>query len=220
VHSGTITALSEDHPVTDTAAVLELTDVEISRGGRVLASGLSFALAPGQLALLSGPNGSGKTTLLRLLAGLARPGRGAIRLHGQDVATLDPVHRQQIAYQAHLDGLKKDLSIDENISFYSSLYGIPDVNTKVLDELGLTAIRARKTRHLSAGQKRRTALAILATVNAPVWLLDEPLTNLDRAGRKLVAQWLERHLQRGGVAVVATHLVAELERPGCLRVDF
>jgi heme exporter protein A len=205
--------------LTDSALSLELTDVGLSRGGRVLASGLSFALAPGQLALVTGPNGSGKTTLLRTIAGLSLPVEGSIRLGGQKVSSLDSDGRGQVTYQAHLEGLKKDLTVEENISFYSVLRDSPNNNHEYMTELGLDAVRAHQVRNLSAGQRRRVTLAILAALRTKLWLLDEPLTNLDASGRALVARWLARHLAQGGLAVIATHLAAELERPGCLLVE-
>ena len=211
--------LSRIIPVNNTQQSLELNDVALSRGGRQLTSGLSFSLAPGQLALIIGPNGSGKTTLLRTIAGLARPSAGWIRLGDRDVASPDPDGCAQIVYQAHLEGLKKDLTVEENIQFYSELHSIDKVDWEYLAALNLHAVRGRKVRYLSAGQKRRVTLAILATIQAPVWLLDEPLTNLDPAGRALVSTWLDGHLERGGLAVIATHLVEELQRPGSLLVE-
>ncbi|MDX1563535.1 MAG: heme ABC exporter ATP-binding protein CcmA [Gammaproteobacteria bacterium] len=198
---------------------LELTGVELARGGRPLIAGLSFKLGPAQLALVTGPNGSGKTTLLRTLAGLARPSGGEIRLGDAEVASLDHEQRAAICYQGHLDGLKKDLSVEENILFFSEIRDYSNSYSSVLQQLGLETLRDRSVRHLSAGQRRRTALAVLKLSGATLWLLDEPLTNLDQAGRALVASWLDEHLTAGGMAVVATHLADELKRPGCLLVE-
>lgn len=198
---------------------LDLSDVELSRGERVLISGLSFSIGPGQLALVMGPNGSGKTSLLRTIAGLAPPGRGEIRIGGRPIRALEPEERGLIAYQAHHEGLKKDLTVEENIFFISQLRGIPDSYMEVLAELGLDSLTARRVRYLSAGQKRRVVLAILRLSGARLWLLDEPLTNLDRDGRTLVSRWLDAHLAGQGMAVIATHLAAELERPGSLLVE-
>ncbi len=169
--------------------------------------------------LVTGPNGSGKTTLLRSMAGLAPPAAGSIRFGGRPVTSLAPEERGQIAYQAHLEGLKKDLTVEENISFFSNVRGNTESIHEVMTELGLGPLAARSVRQLSAGQKRRAVLAILRLSGAAAWLLDEQLTNLDQAGRELVIRWLDRHLAAGGIAVVATHLAEALRRPGSVLVE-
>jgi heme exporter protein A len=205
--------------VIDSSNSLELSDVGISRGGRTLFAGLSFLLRAGQLALLMGPNGSGKTSLLRAMAGLSPIAQGRIGFNGGPKAGQDPGARPGIAYLGHLDGLKKDLSVEENILFISKLYGSSRPVSEVVNELGLLPVAKRSVRQLSAGQKRRAALAYLSSSEAGLWLLDEPLTNLDRPGRELLGRWLDRHLAGGGIAVVATHRADELRRPGCLLLE-
>ena len=167
----------------------------------------------------SGPNGSGKTTLLRTIAGLAAPESGEIRYGGRPIAALEPEERGQLAYQGHFDGLKKDLTVEENLLFISKLRNSSDSVSKIMHGVGLSAFRDRAVRHLSAGQKRRAALAGLRLSGSRLWLLDEPLTNLDSAGRELVASWIGEHLDAAGTAVIATHLAAGLERPGSMLVE-
>jgi heme exporter protein A len=205
--------------VTESAPSLEIEAVEIARGGRSLVSDLSFRLDPGQMALATGPNGSGKTSLLRTVAGLTLPRQGDIRLGGRSIAKLEPDERRLIIYQAHLDGLKKDLTVTENIRFNSQIRGISKSISDTLAALGLSGYEHRSLRHLSAGQKRRVALAVLKLSGAHLWLLDEPLTNLDPAGRQLVSGWLDQHLAGEGMAIVATHLTEQLTRPGCLLIE-
>jgi heme exporter protein A len=198
--------------------VLRAEDVAIWRGDRCLFEGLNFTLDAGQLALLVGPNGAGKTTLLRVLAGLAGPTSGSVSWQGVSVAALPPELRGSIAYRGHLDGLKKDLTVAENLQFYADVWGVaPDLG--LLRELKLDAQADTRIRHLSAGQRRRAALASLRVAPVRLWLLDEPMTNLDVEGRSTVVRWTERHLADGGCAVVATHQPQEFERPGALVIE-
>ena len=203
----------------DSSISLELSDVGLHRGGRGLFAGLSFTLRGGQLALLMGPNGSGKTSLLRAIAGFSPAGQGRIAFNGGAASGEATDERPGIAYLGHLDGLKKDLSVEENILFISKLHGSSHAVDEMIAELGLAQVARRSVRQLSAGQKRRAALAHLSSSSARLWLLDEPLTNLDRPGRELLGRWLDRHLGRGGIAIVATHRADELRRPGCLLLE-
>lgn len=205
--------------MTELSPSLELVGVALSRGGRPLVAGLDLDLNPGQLALVMGPNGCGKTTLLRAVAGLSPPSAGEIRVGGRPVRSLEPEERGWIAYQGHLEGLKKDLTVEENIRFLSQLEGLSKSYSEVLEALGLARFTSRLVRQLSAGQKRRVALAALKLSRARLWLLDEPLTNLDAGGRELVAGWLDAHLAGQGMAMVATHVADELRRPGALLVE-
>lgn len=198
---------------------VELENVALRRGERLLVGGLSLSLRAGGLGLVTGPNGSGKTTLLRSIAGLSPVDDGKIFFGGREVTSLDAAERSQFAYQGHLEGLKRDLSIEENLQFFSKLYKSSYSVSTILTELGLEPIAGRLVRHLSAGQKRRTALASLRMSHASLWLLDEPLTNLDADGRALVRRWLDAHLDDGGMAIVATHRADDLERPGATLVE-
>jgi heme exporter protein A len=204
--------------LTDDGAVLRAENVAIWRGDRCLFEGLTFALAPGQLALLVGPNGAGKTTLLRVLAGLAGPTSGRVAWRGSPVDALPPELRGSIAYRGHLDGLKKDLTVEENLRFQAAIYG-RTADLGLLGELKLAEQAGTRARYLSAGQRRRAALASLRATPAPLWLLDEPTTNLDAEGRATMVRWTERHLADGGCAVVATQQSQEFARPGALVIE-
>jgi heme exporter protein A len=207
------------NPLTTGGAVLRSEDVAIWRGGRCLFESLDFTLEPSALALLVGPNGAGKTTLLRVLAGLAEPSSGAVTFDGQHVTRLLPEQRRGIAYRGHLDGLKKDLTVLENLRFHSAIWGGTADEHAVLRELKLEGAADTRARYLSAGQRRRAALATLRTANARLWILDEPMTNLDTDGRATVVAWVDAHLAGGGSAVIATHQPDDFARRGALVIE-
>jgi heme exporter protein A len=174
--------------------MLSTSDLAVARGGVTVLQGLTFALLPGQALILRGPNGSGKTTLLRTLAGLQPPAAGAFHLPPDSVA-----------YAAHADGLKSTLTVAENLSFWSQIYGGPAIDP-ALTALNLTQLTRRRAGELSAGQKRRLGLARLLVTGRPVWLLDEPTVSLDVASVALFAEVVRAHLSKGGLAVIATHV--------------
>ncbi|MGD2167533.1 MAG: heme ABC exporter ATP-binding protein CcmA [Gammaproteobacteria bacterium] len=184
---------------------LQVEQLDVWRGEQCLFEQLDFSIAAGEAALVLGPNGAGKTTLLRILAGLSLPGGGTVSWAGRSVRALPFEQRAEIAYRGHLEGIKKDLSVIENLAFYCALWDCARSPESLLVDVGLQAMPARPVRALSAGQKRRLSLAALRAQQARLWILDEPMTNLDIDGRALVAHWLREHLAAGGTAVVATH---------------
>lgn len=182
-----------------------MTGLEVWRGDRHLFSNLDFALDAGEIAIVTGANGAGKTTLLRILAGLGVPLSGEVNWRGESVRSLSPDERASVAYLGHLDGLKNNLTVAENLRFLAALWGKKGDIESPLEALGLTDFSDRQVRYLSAGQKRRVSLAGMRLREASLWLLDEPLTNLDAAGADVVVDWLAQHAAAGGSAVVATH---------------
>jgi heme exporter protein A len=200
-------------------AVLCGRELAVWRGERCLFEHLSFELGPAQLALLIGPNGSGKTTLLRVLAGLGLPTSGSATFNGVQVSELEAEQRAAIAYRGHLEALKRDLTVRENLTFHAALWGSASDLDGILEELKLGAVAHMRARYLSAGQRRRVALAMLQMSGAKLWLLDEPTTNLDADGRALVVDWTRRHLAAGGLAVIATHQPDEFAAPGALAIE-
>lgn len=203
----------------DSTASLNVNSLEVWRGERRLFGDLSFELAPGEIALVTGANGSGKTTLLRIMAGLSVAEAGTVTWRGDTVNDLAPEARPEIVYQGHLEGLKKDLTVVENLEFYRALWGANGGVEPLLEELGLTSSAHRPLRYLSAGQRRRVSLGCMRLRQAKLWLLDEPLTNLDAAGTDIVAHWLDDHASAGGVAVVATHLAERLRERVAVEVE-
>lgn len=181
---------------------LTVTDVAVARGGVPVLEGVSFAVAPGSALVLRGPNGIGKTTLLRTLAGLQPALAGTIACA-----------EDEVAYASHADGIKAQLTVVENLSFWSEVYG-RHVPQDVYDAFDLTDLRDRLAGTLSAGQKRRLGLARLGVIGRKVLFLDEPTVSLDAFSVKMFAAWLrDSHLAQGGIAVIATHIDLGIEAP-------
>ena len=175
---------------------LEGRSLACSRGPVTLFRDVSFRVERGEWVAVRGPNGSGKTTILRCVAGLTRLDAGEVKRGGQ------------VTYAGHLAGIKDDLSAEENLRGSLALAAAPIENSQVLaalEEVGLAKRRLLPARRLSAGQRRRIGLARLILDPAPIWILDEPLTALDDDGQALFARTLSRHLERGGLALIATH---------------
>ena len=189
-----------------TTAQLEVTGLSCRRGGRPVFGNLSFSLAPGELLTLTGRNGSGKTTLLRALGLLVAADAGSIRWQGNDVARDRDAWRRCFAWLGHLDGLKADLTVAENLASACRLREEPgDRIDSSLVALDLGSLADRAVRTLSAGQRRRAALARVLATAAPLWLLDEPLNALDATSQAALRLALARHLASGGIAIAATH---------------
>ncbi len=173
------------------------------RGGREVFCDVRFEVGAGELLVLRGPNGSGKSSLLRLIAGLVQKTAGRLGLEGaaDDVPIPEYAH-----YIGHLDTLKPALSVAENLSFWADMLGLRKMETvDALDEVGLAALAEFPAGVLSAGQRRRLALARLIVAERPLWLLDEPTTAIDAPARARLFELISRHLDAGGMALVATH---------------
>jgi heme exporter protein A len=183
---------------------LIVSELACERGGRVLFSGMGFAVQSGGAALLTGPNGAGKTSLLSILAGLSKPLSGEARLEdarGEEAELSEEAH-----LIGHRDGLKSQLLVSENLGFSQALLGSPSLSPKsALAALGLEHVLDLPCAYLSAGQRRRVALARLLVSRRPLWLLDEPAAALDSASRALLTRLMGEHLAAGGLVVAATH---------------
>ena len=173
---------------------MQVSDLSVARGGVPVLSGVSFVLAPGEALVLRGPNGAGKTTLLRCIAGLQAPLSG--RIEGAE---------DRVAYAAHADGLKSMLTVRENLSFWSQVFGNNDISG-ALDGYALRPLSDRLAGTLSAGQKRRLGLARLLVTGRPIWVLDEPTVSLDADAVAMFGTVLGGHLAAGGSALMATHI--------------
>ncbi len=179
------------------------------RGDRLVFRDLDFRASPGRALVLTGPNGAGKSTLLRLAATLLQPRSGHLAWQGRPVADDPDRYRAAIGYLGHLDAVKPTLTVAENLGFWAR--GDQGTIGQALSAFALTDKAGLPARFLSAGQKRRLALARLTVKGAPIWLLDEPTTALDRRSTALFAQAVSTHLAGGGLALIATHVDLGLE---------
>jgi heme exporter protein A len=185
---------------------LDVTALTGIRGGRLLFRDLSFRVAAGQVLSLEGPNGAGKTSLLRMLAGFLAPAAGRIALISGDRMMDDGDDRgKQIAWLSHLDAAKAQLTVAETLQFFAALYGGAAGEEGALAAVGLTRLADLPCQYLSAGQKKRLALARLTLQRRPVWLLDEPLASLDAEGKTRATALIRTHTADGGIAIAATH---------------
>jgi heme exporter protein A len=190
-----------------TGASLSVESLHVWRGDRHVLKGVSVTLGAHELLHVSGPNGTGKTTLLRVVCGLLRPEQGAVSWLGQSIASVRGEYQAALAYASHEPALKGDLTALENLRF---AVGLKRKVTAAqlregLERTGVAACADLPARVLSAGQRRRVAMARVLAMSASLWLLDEPFTNLDAAGTALVSGLLQDHVQQGGLALVVAH---------------
>ncbi|MGA0562041.1 heme ABC exporter ATP-binding protein CcmA [Ancylobacter sp. VNQ12] len=178
------------------------------RGVRQLFENLDFTLESGRALIVTGPNGTGKSSLLRLLAGLSAPAAGTVRLEG---AREPEDFAEDVHYLGHLDAHKAALSAEENLAFWRDVLGRPALSiAEALEEVGLGGLGRLPVAVLSAGQKRRLALARLLVSDRPLWLLDEPTTALDVAAQARFGVLARAHVGQGGLIVAATHAPLDL----------
>lgn len=183
-----------------------------ARGSRRLFAGLSFRVQAGQALALEGANGAGKTSLLRLIAGFLPPVSGRVFVT-EDGSEIDDAEARGrfIGWLGHHDALKPSFTVSEQLAFFGRLYGREGdqpallEQANLLEQIGLTRQAELPCRYLSAGQRRRLALARLLLSQRPLWLLDEPFAALDTAGKALVAQLIALHCGAGGIVLAATH---------------
>jgi heme exporter protein A len=201
---------------------LRAENIAVDRGGRRLFADLSFEVKPGEALIVFGPNGAGKTSLLRAIAGLLGLAAGAVSADGDDEAILG----EQAHYLGHADALKSALTAGENLEFWAQMLASaredrprpPMTALAALDRVGLGHVLDFPVHALSAGQKRRVALARLLAADRPLWLLDEPLTALDQAAQARFTEIMRQHLALGGLIVAATHAPLALDGARELRL--
>jgi heme exporter protein A len=188
------------------SVLLETRDLSCMRNDRLLFEALEIRLQAGQMLVVEGPNGCGKTSLLRILTGLRLADHGTVLWRGEPIDRLTGDYYEQVNYVGHHDGVKHDLSCLENLRLARAM-GVPSSLEldEVLERVNLYAYGETDAGSLSAGQKRRLALARLLATEAGLWILDEPFTSLDKDSMAMFAGIFEAHLQQQGAIVMTSH---------------
>ncbi|PST96991.1 heme ABC transporter ATP-binding protein CcmA [Photobacterium iliopiscarium] len=198
--------------------MLSVANLSCVRDERVLFDELTFTISSGELVQIEGPNGAGKTTLLRIIAGLGYPDSGDVLWCNENIVTAREDYHQALLFLGHQTGVKRELTAFENLAFFqamhtceqgSDLKGTPKVSDdalwQALAHVGLAGREDISAGQLSAGQQRRVALARLWLSNHKLWVLDEPLTAIDKQGVKVLEALFLSHAERGGMVLLTTH---------------
>lgn len=203
--------------------MLEVKNLFCERDERTLFDGLSFILNQSEVLQIEGQNGSGKTTLLRILCGLSDAFEGEVLWQGKNIEEDREIFYQALLYVGHLSGVKGTLTAEENLAWMSQLD--PSLNqmniSEALEKVGLYGYEDIPCHTLSAGQQRRVGLARLYLSSAPLWILDEPFTALDKKGVAEKEALIAQHVQVGGSIVLTTHhnLSIPDKEVRCLNLD-
>lgn len=199
--------------------MLSVEELSCTRDERVLFENLHFTVSSGELVQIEGHNGAGKTTLLRILAGLGRADDGRVCWLDEDIESAREDYHQELLFLGHQTGVKRELTAYENLAYFQSMHlcneetdlaGEPQVSGddslwQALAQVGLAGREDVPAGQLSAGQQRRVALARLWLSNHKLWILDEPLTAIDKQGVKVLEGLFLAHAKRGGIVVLTTH---------------
>ncbi len=185
---------------------LTISGLALARGERTLFRDLSLTLDAGEAVALTGANGAGKTTLLRAIAGFVRPEAGTVGFNAADGTELDPAEARgrSLHMLGHLEGLKGARTARDELTFQARWLG-GDAIDDAVSVMGLKPLMDLEVRKLSAGQRRRLALARLIAAPRSLWLLDEPLSPLDARWREAAGEVMRRHLDGGGLILAAVH---------------
>ncbi|MBR9787925.1 MAG: cytochrome c biogenesis heme-transporting ATPase CcmA [Vibrionaceae bacterium] len=188
--------------------MLEVSNLTAIRDERVLFENLKFTIKPGELVQIEGRNGTGKTTLLRIVTGLGDREEGIIKWKGEEVEKSRDVFHQDLLFLGHQTGVKRELTALENLRFYQSIQNNCSSDEEIftaLTQVGLAGREDVPVAQLSAGQQRRVALARLWLSKQILWILDEPLTAIDKQGVKVLESLFANHADNGGIVILTTH---------------
>lgn len=189
-----------------TSTLLAAQKLTCIREDRILFEKLDFTVSSGDIIQIEGPNGAGKTSLLRILAGLSQPYEGDVLFNKCSINNDKENYNKHLLYIGHLAGIKGEMSAQENLQFNLALSGLNSENAEqALSEVNLLGFEDALASHLSAGQHRRIALAKLWQSNAPVWILDEPFTAIDKYGVRTLEGLIINHAEKGGCVILTTH---------------
>ena len=178
-------------------------------------TGVDLAVTAGEIVFVKGPKGAGKTTLLHLCAGLIQPKEGKGQILGHDLSSERTAIRKRVGLLSHSSGLYRDLTVLENITFWTQIAGVEksEIDSRIswaLERMELdNKLQNQKARSLSVGQKRRASLAVFIVRRPDLWLMDEPHAGLDQEGRQVVDDLIEESVRAGATVIVASH---DLER--------
>lgn len=184
--------------------MLQVKNLSCTRDERKLFASLSFQVSSGEILQIEGENGAGKTTLLRLLCGLIPSETGQIFWQGKPLSHQQEEWHRQLFWLGQKSGIKQSLTVVENLKFWHPTVGLNEIE-QALNEVALNGYEFHKIQHLSSGQQRRVALARLWLTQATVWILDEPMTALDRVGIQILSHCFRKHSQAHGLLVLTTH---------------
>jgi len=188
--------------------MLEVSNLTAIRDERVLFEGLSFSIRSGELVQIEGRNGTGKTTLLRIVTGLADRDEGEIFWNDTSIEDDRDSYHSELLFLGHQTGVKRELTAFENLQFYQTVHSSKVTHDEIyqaLTQVGLAGREDVPVAKLSAGQQRRVALARLWLSSHKLWILDEPLTAIDKQGVKVLESLFLQHAEKGGIVVLTTH---------------
>ncbi len=197
---------SSEQKIEKTPALISASKLTCIREERLLFDELSLEINAGDIVQIEGPNGSGKTSLLRILSGLSQPYDGQVHYKKQRISYCREEFQQNLLYLGHLAGVKGEMTAQENLNFNLALHGNNTNNSSdYLAVVNLLGFEDSLASHLSAGQHRRIALARLYQSQAPIWILDEPFTAIDKQGVASLEQLFIEHTKQGGCVILTTH---------------